>query len=98
MSDVVIYQPTKNAMQSGRAGLKQWVLEYERQDPARAEPVIGWIASGDTRQQVRLKFDAKEAAIAYAERNRLSYRILEPQTRKLVKKSYADTFRWDRVT
>ena len=47
-----IYQPPKNAMQSGRAGTHEWVLEFERLSPQRPDPLMGWIGSSDTQQQV----------------------------------------------
>ena len=65
---VRIYQPSKSAMQSGRGKTHDWVLEYEIATPRRAEPLMGWIASGDTLNQVRLKFPTKDEAVAFAER------------------------------
>ena len=63
-----IYQPPKNAMQSGRAGTHEWVLEFERLSPQRPDPLMGWIGSSDTQQQVRLTFATREEAVAYAEK------------------------------
>ena len=40
---------------------------------------MGWTSSGDTRQQLRLWFDTKEEAVAYAERDGIAYRVEEPQ-------------------
>ena len=94
MTDVVIYQPAKNAMQSGRATTRKWVLEYDGGVDRRADSVMGWIGSSDTRGQVKMRFDSKDAAISFAERSKLSYRVVEPKARKLVKKNYADKFRW----
>ncbi len=98
MSEVIIYRPAKNAMQSGRANTRRWVVEFPPGAPRRADSVMGWIGSGDTRAQVRLRFDSREEAIAYAERNDLSYRLAEPHPRRVIKKSYADRFRWDRAS
>ena len=54
-----------------RAG--RWLLEYERTEPMRPDPLTGWAGSGDTKTQVRLAFDSKDAALAYlyAQRGRL---------------------------
>ena len=52
-----IYVPAKNAMQSGRARTRQWVLEYEPERPREIEPLMGWTASADMRQQLSLDFD-----------------------------------------
>ena len=66
-----IFCPTKNAMQSGRAGDQIWVLEFERSRPNSVEPLMGWTSSSDMKNQVKIKFASKDEAIAYAERNRL---------------------------
>jgi len=93
-----IYKPAKTAMQSGRARTKEWVLDFEPEGPSEVEPLMGWTASTDTRSsQVRLEFDRKEEAIAYAERNGLPYRVIEPKERKPQKKSYADNFKFGRI-
>jgi hypothetical protein len=49
-----IYKPAKTAMQSGTAKTKEWVLDYEPQEPREVEPLMGWTSSADMRQQVRL--------------------------------------------
>ena len=85
---VRIYRPARNAMQSGQAGSKQWVLEF---------PLMGWTTSDKTRQQVTLKFDSKEEAIAYAQREGYAYRVEEPAPRRLQVKAYSDNFRYDRI-
>lgn len=92
-----IYQPTKTAMQSGRANTRQWMLEFEPEQAKRADSLMGWIGSGDMRGQVKLRFDSKEDAIAYAERHQIDYNVEEPKLRRIRPKSYADNFRWDRV-
>lgn len=93
---VRIYQPSKTAMQSGRAKTLNWLLEYEIETPRRPEPLMGWISSGDTLNQVRLRFKTKEDAIAFAERRGWSYDLAAPQERRVLPKSYADNFRTDR--
>jgi hypothetical protein len=60
-----------------------------RKDPDR---LIGWVGSDDTTQQISLKFPTREAAIAYAERNGLTYQIDEPHQRVVKPKSYSDNF------
>lgn len=93
---VRIYQPSKTTMQSGRARTHGWVLEYEIATPRRAEPLMGWISSGDTLNQVRLQFDSKEAALAFAEKKGWTCDVAEAHTRRVAPKSYADNFRSDR--
>ena len=94
--DVRIYRPAKTAMQQGRAQTERWVLEYE---PGRreVEPLMGWTSSRDTRRQLKLWFDSKEEAVAYAKKHGLMYTLEQPRDRKLRPKAYADNFRFDRM-
>ena len=90
--DARIYQPAKPAPQSGRLKTKFWIVEHE--PAARQEPdsLIGWVGSGDTENQVILRFPTREAAIAYCRKNGLSYTISEPHARVVRPKSYAENF------
>ena len=88
-----IFRPAKNAMQSGRAHLSNWVLEYELQTPRRPEPLMGWVASGDTLNQVRLRFERKEDAIAFARRKGLAFEVEPEHRRRVQPRTYADNFR-----
>src|SRR5207244_7998474 len=54
-----IYKPARTAMQSGSAKTKEWVLDYEPEQPRQIEPLMGWTSSGDMRQQVQLRFDSR---------------------------------------
>ena len=78
-------------MQSGRGKLKNWVLEFITKDPS-INPLMGWETSTDTLEEVVLKFPSKEKAIEYAEKNNISYNVIEPKKREFVIKSYADNF------
>ncbi len=93
-----IYKPAKTAMQSGRANTRAWVLDFEPADRKTNDPLMGWVGSGDTAQQVRLHFDTKEEAIAYCKRHKIEYELFEPRERTIRPKSYASNFRWDRVS
>lgn len=92
-----IYKPAKTAMQSGLAGTKDWVLEYEPAKPRKIDPLMGWTSTADMRAQVRLTFDTREEAIAYAEQNGIPYRLQEPEPRRFIRKSYADNFKFGRI-
>ena len=91
-----IYQPARSAMQQGQAK-DQWLLEFEPESPRQIEPLMGWTSSGDMKSQVKLKFDNKEEAVAYATRNGIPYRLEEPKpiARKIM--SYSDNFRHNRT-
>ena len=88
-----IYQQPKNAMQSGRALTHQWVLEYNRTQAQLPDPMTGWAGSGDTRQQLKLKFATAEEAVAYAEKNGIAYQVIPTPARTLKIQAYADNFR-----
>ena len=89
-----IYQPAKSAMQSGTAKTHTWVLEFAAETPREIDPLMGWTGSSDTQAQVRLTFDSKEAALAYAEDNGIEVTVLQSQRRKanLRKGGYGDNF------
>jgi hypothetical protein len=91
-----IYRQPKTAMQSGRAGCDEWILDFEPAEAGRADPLMGWSGSADTQTQVRLRFDTREEAVAYAEKGGLAYDIELPQTRRFRPKAYADNFRFGR--
>ena len=93
---VRISQPSKAATQSGRAKTQFWLLEYEIETPRRPEPLMGWISSGDTLNQVKLRFDTKEDAIAFAERKGWEYTVQDAGVRRVRPRNYADNFRMDR--
>jgi ETC complex I subunit conserved region len=87
-----IYRPAKTATQSGRAKTREWVLEMEPKSPKEADPLCGWIGSDDTEQQIRIDFPTKEAAVAFAKREGLEYRVYDPHKRIVRPKSYAENF------
>jgi hypothetical protein len=92
-----IFKPAKTAMQSGSGRTKDWVLQHQASAEQEIDPLMGWTSSRDTRTQVRLAFDTKEEAIAYAERIGLPYTVFEPQVRRPIKKSYAENFKFGRI-
>ena len=90
-----IYQPCKTSMQSGRAKTKYWVFEYKPAQKNTPEPLMGW-NSGGTLEQIKLKFDSQEAAIAYADKHGIEYELIEPKKRIVTPKSYAANFAFSR--
>ncbi len=92
--DVKIYRPGKNAMQSGRGKTKGWVLEYEGKGAGAAEPLMGWSPSEDTLEQVRLNFESKEDALAFAEKKGWDAFVMEEQFRRIKPRNYGDNFKY----
>ncbi|OYU17806.1 MAG: ETC complex I subunit [Rhodobacteraceae bacterium PARR1] len=93
-----IYQPAKNAMQSGMGKAKNWVLEFAPASGREIDPLMGWTSSDDTQTQVKLRFDTREAAEAYAKAKGLTYEVQEPKPRKPVirPRGYGENFATDR--
>ena len=78
-------------MQSGKRNSKNWLLTFDTLNTG-VNPLMGWETSKDTMSEVKLEFPSKEQAINYAKKNNIDYYVIEPQKRKLIKKSYADNF------
>ena len=91
-----IYSPAKTAMQSGKAKTGNWILEFDPAVPRAVEPLMGYTSSTDMLSQVRLKFDTKEDAAAYAVKQGIDYRIEEPKEPNRRRVSYSDNFKFDR--
>ena len=83
-------------MSSGEAKTQRWVLEYEPERPRSIEPLMGYTSSDDMQSQIRLDFDSRESAIAYAERSGIPYRVFEPREKSRPAIAYSDNFRRDR--
>jgi hypothetical protein len=83
-------------MSSGQARTQRWTLEYEPEREKTIEPLMGYTSSDDMKSQIRLSFDSKEAAIAYAERNGIAYQVFEPHRQARAVVAYSDNFRRDR--
>jgi ETC complex I subunit conserved region len=91
-----IYRPAKTAMQSGKAKTGNWILEFDPVAPRKVEPLMGYTSSSDMLSQVRLKFDTKELAIAYAAKNGIEARVVESKEPKRRRVAYSDNFKFDR--
>lgn len=89
---VKIYQPTKNAMQSGKKN-KGWILiPTEEENSKSISNITGWTSSSNTQTQLQLSFHDKESAVAYAKQQGFDYEVIDPQISLVHKKSYADNF------
>jgi hypothetical protein len=93
-----IFKQRKSAMQSGHAKEDGWILEWERTEAKRADSIMGWWGSGDMMSQLRLKFDTREEAEAYAAREGITYELELVPDRITKPKAYADNFKFSRST
>ncbi|NBO20962.1 MAG: ETC complex I subunit [Rhodobacteraceae bacterium] len=93
-----IYQPAKTAMQSGTAKAKGWVLEFAPASAREVDPLMGWTTTSDTDTQVKLRFDSREDAEAYATAHGIAYDVTEPKMRKpnIRPRGYGENFATDR--
>lgn len=92
-----IFQPTKTAMQSGKAKQGRWVLKFEREQARSIDPLMGYTTSTDMRSQVTLEFPSLEAAKGFAEEHGIAYSVQMPKIAKRRKISYAENFAFDRA-
>jgi hypothetical protein len=88
-----IVEADRKATQSGKFGTGRWLLEFERSQAQRPDPLTGWNGSGDTRTQVRLSFKTKDDAIAYAAKQGFEYHVVPASPVSLKLQAYADNFR-----
>lgn len=93
-----IYQPARNAMQSGAAKTRSWVLAFEPATARDIDPLMGWTSSAETQSQVRLEFDSREAALDYARAHRIEVEVTEPKARRpnIRLRGYGENFATDR--
>ena len=93
-----IFQPAKTAMQSGTAKTLVWVLEFAPTSSREVDPLMGWTSSGDTQAQVRLRFETREAALAYAADQGIEADVIEPKPRRAIirTRGYGENFATDR--
>jgi hypothetical protein len=88
-----IIEEQRKTTQSGKALEGRWVLEFERQQPQRADPLTGWNGSGDTATQIKLRFNSKEEALAYATRKGFTVHVVPAPPVSMKIQTYADNFR-----
>lgn len=95
---VRIYKPARNAMQSGIARTKLWVLEFPAADAREIDPLMGWTSSDDTQAQVRLRFETRKQAEDYAREKGLDFVVVEPHARaaNVRPRGYGENFATDR--
>ncbi len=93
-----IYQPAKTGMSSGTAKTKDWVLEFAPATSRAVDPLMGWTSSDDMNSQVRLQFETRAAAEAYAAAHGIDATVQEPKTRKpnIRPRGYGENFATDR--
>lgn len=91
-----IYQPAPNAMQSGRANSRHWVLEFPKSGERAIDPLTGTLRATHMEAQLDLKFESLEDAVAYAKANNIAHQVIKPKAVRRVSRSYSENFAYDR--
>ena len=89
---IKIYKPAKTAMQSGLGKSKRWLAEYISNADNVKDKLMGWNSSLDTQSQIKIFFETKEQAIAWAKNNNYQFYVEEPKIKRIKPKSYASNF------
>ncbi len=97
MTEVVIYQKAKTPTQSGKAKKYNWYLESLNISEVKVDPLMGWIGQDLSKNTLKLKFNNLEEAVNFAEKESLEYKIIYKNNKKIIIKSYADNFRFNRI-
>ncbi|MEQ1789765.1 MAG: ETC complex I subunit [Rickettsiales bacterium] len=97
MSKARIYQPAKNAMQSGKGKTHEWLLELAPKTPYFVDGLMGWTGMSDTTREISMRFPSKETAIAYAKRKNIEFEVFNPNKPLPRIKAYADNFSFNKV-
>ena len=93
MTTARIIEQQRGTTQSGKAKAGRWTLEIERTEALKPDPLTGWAGSGDTETQLRLSFDSKDEALAYAKAKGLEVHIVPAPPVALKLQAYADNFK-----
>ncbi len=74
-----------------------WAMDFCRETSKRIEPLMGWVASDETVDQVRLKFPTAKQAIAFAEQKGYKWTLDKPIATAIKPKNYSDNFRYKKI-
>ena len=79
---IKIYKPSKTAMQSGLGKTKKWLAEYISDVDSVKDSLMGWNSSFDTQSQIKIFFETKEQAIAWAKNSNYHFYVEEQKIKK----------------
>lgn len=91
-----IFRSEASAMTSGRANEDKWCLEYVSTERSVIDPLTGNTRNSDTREQLKMRFDTLEDAVAYAKANNIPHRVIDRPKAKRIPRSYSENFDFDR--
>lgn len=67
----------RSVLQAGRAGAERWILTLEPEHRPWIEPLMGWTASAEPYEGLRLVFPSRAQAVAFAARQGWRWRVAE---------------------
>ena len=85
-------------MQSGLKKTKEWIVEFEFDPSLKKDVLMGWNSSDNTQKQINLSFSDLNDAISWCNNNNITYKVIEPSSKKINTKSYASNFSSKRRT
>ena len=89
--EISIY--VKDIISSEIIFFKKRKLEKGKEDPFENEIQSFFLEKiSEIEKQIKLFFDDLESAEKFAKKNNYDYEVLKPNTRSLIKKSYAENF------
>jgi len=80
---VIITQRILKTLQSGTKFTDQWQL-YWKSMPRWTNPLMGWTSSADPLSNLKLNFDSKDAAIAFATKQGWNFEVMAATTKTTV--------------
>jgi len=92
MNKFRIYQPARNAMQSGKKNTKKWLMVPITENIRSISEITGWTSASNTSSQLKYEFATKEDAINFATKSGFEYEVVTPNSPSVKQKSYAANF------
>ncbi|XP_008545179.1 NADH dehydrogenase [ubiquinone] iron-sulfur protein 4, mitochondrial [Microplitis demolitor] len=94
---VRIYQPAKNAMQSGTNNINFWQIDFDNRERWENN-LMGWSSTGDPMSNVKVDFASVDEAIDHCKKMKWNYFIQKPNVDDPKPRSYGANFSWDKRT
>ncbi|THK33185.1 NADH dehydrogenase [ubiquinone] iron-sulfur protein 4, mitochondrial isoform X1 [Diachasma alloeum] len=94
---VRIYQPAKNAMQSGTNNINFWQIDFDTRERWENH-LMGWSSTGDPLSNLKCEFQTKEEAIEHCEKMRWKWFVQKPNYSAPKPRSYGANFAWNKRT
>ncbi|XP_043476264.1 NADH dehydrogenase [ubiquinone] iron-sulfur protein 4, mitochondrial [Leptopilina heterotoma] len=94
---VRIYQPAKNAMQSGTNNTNFWQIEFETRERWE-NPLMGWTSTGDPMSNVKVDFETKEEAMQHCKKMGWQFSVQKSSDDQPKQRTYGTNFSWNRRT